>query len=49
MIVTILIILMLQLQSMSRMAMVFMTAAWAGVVIALLVTRAPLMVGAFGV
>ena len=44
MIVTILIILMLQLQSMSRMAMVFMTAPLGliGVVIALLVTRAPL-------
>jgi multidrug efflux pump subunit AcrB len=44
MIVTILIILMLQLQSMSLMAMVFMTAPLGliGVVIALLVTRAPL-------
>ena len=44
MIVTILVILMLQLQSMSRMAMVFMTAPLGliGVVIALLVTRAPL-------
>jgi multidrug efflux pump subunit AcrB len=44
MIVTILTILMLQLQSMSRMAMVFMTAPLGliGVVIALLVTRAPL-------
>jgi multidrug efflux pump len=44
MIVTILAILMLQLQSMSLMAMVFMTAPLGliGVVIALLVTRAPL-------
>ena len=44
MIVTILVILMLQLQSMSRMAMVFMTAPLGliGVVMALLVTRAPL-------
>ena len=44
MIVTILTILMLQLQSMSRMAMVFLTAPLGliGVVIALLVTRAPL-------
>ncbi len=44
MIVTILTILMLQLQSLSRMAMVFLTAPLGliGVVIALLVTRAPL-------
>jgi multidrug efflux pump subunit AcrB len=44
MIVTILAILMLQLQSFSRMAMVFLTAPLGliGVVIALLVTRAPL-------
>jgi multidrug efflux pump subunit AcrB len=44
MIVTILVILMLQLQSMSSMAMVIMTAPLGliGVVIALLVTRAPL-------
>ncbi len=44
MIVTILVILMLQLQSMSLMAMVFMTAPLGliGVVIALLVARAPL-------
>ena len=51
MIVTFLIILILQLQSLSRMAMVFMTAPlWLiGIVIALLVTRAPLMAGAFDV
>jgi multidrug efflux pump len=44
MVVTILTILMLQLQSLSRMAMVFLTAPLGliGVVIALLVTRAPL-------
>ncbi len=44
MIVTVLTILMLQLQSLSRMAMVFLTAPLGliGVVIALLVTRAPL-------